>query len=61
MDELKGHIQDVMLWEFKNNINVTETAKNISTVYGQGVVSEQVQNWFSKFRSCGSSLKDKPR
>ena len=27
MEELKVHIQHVMLWEFKNNKNTTETAK----------------------------------
>ena len=29
MEELKVHIRHVMLWEFKNNKNATETAQNI--------------------------------
>ena len=28
-----------MLWEFKNNKNVTEMAKKISSVYNQGVIT----------------------
>ena len=27
MEELKVHIQHIVLWEFKNNKNATETAK----------------------------------
>ena len=39
------HIRHVMLWEFKTNKTPKETAKNISTVYGQGVVTDrQVRN-----------------
>ena len=56
------HIQHVMLWEFKNNKNAMETAMNICSAYGQGVVTgSQVQNWFSKFHSGDASLKDEPR
>ena len=29
MEEQKVHIQYVMLWEFKNNKNTTETTKKI--------------------------------
>ena len=44
MEELKVHIRHVM-WEFKNNKNVTETAKKISNVYGCGVtIDHQVRN-----------------
>ena len=39
-----------MLWE--NNENATKTAEKISSVYGQGVITDgQVQNWFTKFPS----------
>ena len=34
MEELKVHIRHIMLREFKNNINATETFKKISSVYG---------------------------
>ena len=62
MEDLKVHIRHVMLWEFKNNKNATETAKKICSVYGQGVITDrQVRNWFSKFRSGDTSLRDEPR
>ena len=40
MEELKGHIQYVILWKFKNNKNATETIKKICSVYGQGVITD---------------------
>ena len=40
MEELKVHIQHVILWEFKNIKNITETAKEICSVYGQGVITD---------------------
>ena len=44
MMELKVYIQHVM-WEYKNKINATETAKKISNVYGQDVITDfQVRN-----------------
>ena len=31
-------------------------------VYIQGIITEhQVQNWFSKFRSCDTAFRDEPR
>ena len=33
MEELKVHIQHIILWKFKNNKNNTETAKKIPRVY----------------------------
>ena len=51
-----------MFWEFKNNKNAIETAKKICTVYDQDMMTDyQVQNWFSKFCSGNTSLRDKPR
>ena len=32
MDERKVHIRHVILWEFKNNKNATETTKKVSNV-----------------------------
>ena len=40
MKEMKVHIRYVMLWEFKNNKNNTETARKISSVYGQDVITD---------------------
>ena len=40
MDEQKVHIWHVMLWEFKNNKNTAETAKKISSVYNQRVITD---------------------
>ena len=56
MEELKVHIQHV-LWEFKNNKNTIETAKKISSVYGQGLLLIVK----SMFCSNNISLRDEPR
>ena len=46
-----------MLWEFKNNKNI---AKKICSVCTQGVITDhQVRNWFSKFHSGDTALRDK--
>ena len=58
MKELEVHFWHVILWQFKNNKNIIETAKKIC-VYDQGVIIEhQVQNRFSKFHSDNTSLKN---
>ena len=60
MVEIKVHIRHFILWEFKNNKDTTETAKE--TCSGQGVITNyQVWNCFSKFRSGDSSLKNESR
>ena len=57
MEELKVHIKHVMLWVLKNNKNLTETAKKISSVHGQGLITDhQVGNWFSAFHSGNMPL-----
>ena len=65
MEGLKVHICYVMLWEFKQGNNATETAENICSicsVYGDGTITDRaVRNWFVKFRSGDTSLKDEPR
>ena len=38
IDEVKVHIWRVILWEFKNNKNATETAKKIFSVHGQNII-----------------------
>ena len=51
-----------MLQEFTNDKNVTDTGEKISSVYDQGGITDrQVQNWFSKFRSGDTLLKDESR
>ena len=40
MEELKVYIRQAMLWVFKRNKNATETAKKISSVHGQGVITD---------------------
>ena len=62
IEELKAHIKHIILWEYKDNKNATETAKEICSVYDQGVMTDrQVWNWFSKFRSGDASLRNEPR
>ena len=52
MEGLKVHIRRVMLWEFKQGNNVTETAEKICSVYSEGTIIDRVvPNWFLKFRS----------
>ena len=59
MKELKVHIWLVMLWEFKNNKNATESKKKVFSVYSRGVITHcQVGNWFLEFRSGDTSLSD---
>ena len=35
------HIHHVMLWEFKQGNNVTETAEIICSVYGEGTITDR--------------------
>ena len=56
------HICHVMLWEFKQGNNAMETAEKICSVYGEGTITDRaVQNWFVKFCSGDTSLKDEQR
>ena len=61
MYEMKMHIRHVILCEVKINKNASEAVKKICSVYGQGVIIDcQVRNWFSKFCSGDTSLRDEP-
>ena len=53
------HIRYVMLWELKTNKNATETVKKMSSIYGQGVITDcQVRNLF---RFGETSMRDEHR
>jgi len=41
IEGLKVHIGQVMLWEFKQDHNATETAEKICIVYGEGTITDQ--------------------
>ena len=59
MEEPKVHIKHVMLWEFKNNKDATETAQKNSSVHGQGIITDRyARNWFSMFCSGDTLLRD---
>ena len=48
-----------MLWLLKKNKDVTETVKKMSSVNDEGVITDhQVGNWFSKFCSGDTLLRD---
>ena len=62
MKELKVHIWQVLLWEFKSKKNRSETVKKFSSVYDHDIIADyQVENWFSKFRSGETSFRDEFR
>ena len=62
MEGLKVHIRRVLLWEFKQGNNAMETAEKICNVYGKGTITDRAKrNWFVKFRSGDTSLRDELR
>ena len=59
MDKLEFQIQQLMLWEVKNNKISTEPVKKIGNVYGYILTDRQVS--ISKFCSIDTSLSDELR
>ena len=59
MKKLEVHIQHIVLWQFKNDKNATETVQ-ICMVF-TAKVSLLIRNWFSMFRSGDMSLRVEPR
>lgn len=57
----KEHIRHVLLYEFSKVNNITESARNINAVYGDGTLSiSQCQRRYQKFRAGNYSVKDEP-
>ena len=56
------HSSNSMVWKFKNIKSTIERGKKICSIYDQGVITDrQFQNWFSKFHSDNTSLRDEHR
>ncbi|XP_036359491.1 histone-lysine N-methyltransferase SETMAR-like [Octopus sinensis] len=59
MEVTKKHIRHILLYEFNNGHNATETARNINAIYGDRTLSvSQCQRWFQRFRTGNYSLED---
>ena len=50
MEEDTQHFWHIMLYYFKKGKSAIDTQKNISTVYGEGAMTDRTgQKWFTKF------------
>lgn len=55
-------IHYVMLWEFKQSNSTKSTAEKISSIRSEGIITDRAaRNWFVKFDSGDSTVKDKLR
>ncbi|RLU20188.1 hypothetical protein DMN91_006795 [Ooceraea biroi] len=58
----KSKIRVIYEYEFRRGTTVSETARNINAVFGEGSTTKAtVGNWFKNFRDGDFSLADEPR
>lgn len=55
-------IRTIMKYEFLRGTTALQTARNINSVFGSSVTTQQtVSNWFAKFRTGNFDLTNEPR
>ena len=55
----KKQIRTILLYEFKNCVIATETARKVNDAFGVDTVKKRtVQWWFKKFHSGNENLED---
>ncbi len=60
MEKSKIHV--VYEYEFRRGTTVSETARNVNAVFGEGSTTKTtVSNWWKKFRDGDFSLANEPR
>ncbi|RLU19923.1 hypothetical protein DMN91_008482 [Ooceraea biroi] len=58
----KSKIRVIYEYEFRRGTTVSETARNINAVFGEGSTTKAtVGNWFKNFRDGDFSLANEPR
>ena len=61
LEEDMQHFWHIMLYYFKKGKSAIDTQKKISTVYGEGAMTDQAcQKWFAKFCARDFSLDNAP-
>ena len=57
-----GHFRHILLYYFRKGKSAVQARKKLYHVYGgKSLTERQYQNWFARFRSGDSHLKDAPR
>ncbi|XP_076673232.1 histone-lysine N-methyltransferase SETMAR-like [Andrena cerasifolii] len=58
----RSEIRTIMKYEFLLGTKAPQTTRNVNSVFGSGVTTEQtVSNWFAKFRTGNFDLTNEPR
>ena len=58
----RSEIRTIMKYEFLRGTTASQTARNINSVCGSSVTTQQtVSNWFAKFRTGNFNLTNEPR
>jgi len=58
----RSEIRTIMKYEFLRGTTASQTARNINSVFGSSVTTQQtVSNWFAKFRTGNFDLTNEPR